>query len=81
MIFGRTWQERDAARDTWKRRFALIPVPLWDGRWCWLSHYWVRKSCADPFGGPGVLLSVLTQRFVEIPEPRDRTPPPPKPTR
>lgn len=78
MICGKTDDQRREDRDKWRRRFAIFPVTLFDGRWIWLEHYWVRTSRSDPFGGPGVQLTPCIQRFSEIPQPRAKTAPPPK---
>ena len=32
-----------ARREAWKRKFALFPVKVADGRWCWLEMVEVRE--------------------------------------
>lgn len=78
MILGKTDADRHADRQRWRRRYAVLPVALYDGRWAWLEPYWVRTSTGCPHGGPGVFLAPIAQRFTEIPEPREFSAPPPK---
>lgn len=73
MIFGPSIVERRKRRETWTRRFAWVPVELFDGRMIWLEHYYARVSKADPFDGPGVRPFEVTQRFREIPTPVDQS--------
>ncbi|MBN9314233.1 MAG: hypothetical protein J0I99_00685 [Devosia sp.] len=59
MIFGRT----SAELKEWRRRFALLPILLNDGRVLWLQHYherwrrnaagfsWLEQS-VEPYSDP-----------------------------
>lgn len=82
MIFGKSNEEKRRDEETWSRRFAVLPVTLFDGRILWWQTYFVRVSKADPYGGPGAFLHHVVQRFAQPPEPcqdwRDRPPPKPR---
>lgn len=78
MIFGKTKQQQQEARETWRQAFAYCPVELWDGRWVFWQPYWTRFSKTPP-DGFGVFMQPVTQNFLELPEQlRPTTPKPPK---
>ena len=77
MIFGKTRQQQQEARETWTQAFAYCPVELWDGRWVFWQPYWTRFSKTPPGGGPGILMQPVTQNVHEPPE--DRPPSSPRP--
>jgi len=68
MIVGRSVEDRLAHRRAWKRRFAWVPVRLFDGRWLWWRRYWVRTSTAHPYDPHAAFLRAEVQRVAERPE-------------
>jgi hypothetical protein len=62
MIFGRTNDELKL----WRRRYALLPVQLRDGRWIWLQHFSTRWR-----------VNMAGVQWLEVqPEPYEDPPPP-----
>lgn len=69
MIWGKTKHQRQADLESWRRRFAYVPVCLWDGRWIWWGWYFERVSQSSPSHSNGVFMRPLVQRFLVVPVP------------
>lgn len=74
MIFGIKHEDLPNPED-WTRRYAYLPVRLYDGRWIWREYYW-HRCCTTPPDSPGVWFHPVHQRFLDVPPKRDYGPPP-----
>ncbi len=67
MIFGTTNEDLKL----WRRRYALLPVMLHDGRWLWLERFWTRWRV----NLAGVQwLEVVTEPYDDPPPPKTAPP-------
>lgn len=70
MIWGGVNHQRQADLETWRRRFAYVPVRLWGCRWLWWGWYYVRVSRVHPEMESLRSASPVVQRFVVVPSGR-----------